>query len=66
MLTAKHGKPLTEGEFFKDCVRKAVESICPRKKGRSKSLLMLAWLLRNEGCYVIENKAIEQCICVGL
>ncbi|XP_073807411.1 general transcription factor II-I repeat domain-containing protein 2-like [Danio rerio] len=32
MLIAKHGKPLTEGTFVKDCIMKMVENICPEKK----------------------------------
>ncbi len=32
VLSAKPGKPLTEGEFIKDCVRKMVENICLGKK----------------------------------
>ncbi|KAK7886513.1 hypothetical protein WMY93_026134 [Mugilogobius chulae] len=31
-LIAKHGKPLAEGEFIKDCVMKIVENICPEKR----------------------------------
>lgn len=32
MLIAKHSKPLTKGEFIKDCVMTMVERICPEKK----------------------------------